>query len=268
VHGVLERHGPALVAEQTAALARRSLVGTVRQPSVWFPGIFFPLMIAAVNASALGKTTNLPGFPEVDSFLQFLLPATLIQGVLFGGIVAGSDMALDVQDGFFERLVATPVTRVSILLGRLAGSACLGVAQAVFFVTTFLLFGARVEGGLPAVLVLVLLAVELATAVGAWAASIGLRTGSPEAVQNSFPLVFILLFMSSAFFPTSLMTGWYETVAANNPLTWMINGARDLVIDEFSWPAAAQTLAVATVLLVLTVVAATRSLQKRLRVSA
>jgi ABC-2 type transport system permease protein len=221
-------------------------------------------MIAAVNSAALGRTTSLPGFPEVDSFLQFLLPATLIQGVLFGGIVAGSDMALDVQDGFFERLVASPVSRVSILLGRLAGAAALGVAQAVFFVAVFMLFGAHVDGGLPAVLVLIVLAVLLATAVGAWAAGIGLRTGSQEAVQNSFPLVFILLFMSSAFFPTSLMKGWYEDVAENNPLTWMIDGARELVIDGFSWSAAAQTLAVAAVLLVLTVSFSTRALQRRL----
>jgi ABC-2 type transport system permease protein len=226
------------------------------------------LMIAAVNSAALGRTTNLPGFPEVDSFLQFLLPATLIQGVLFGGIVAGADMALDVQDGFFERLVASPVSRVSILLGRLAGSATLGAVQAVIFIGVFMLFGAHVDGGLPATLVLILLAVILATAVGAWAAGLGLRTGSQEAVQNSFPLVFILLFMSSAFFPTGLMKGWYETVATNNPLSWMINGARHLVIVGFSWSAAFQTLAVASVMLVLTVFFSTRSLQKRLKVAA
>ena len=266
--GRLTRHGPGLILEQTAALAKRSILGTARQPTVWFPGVFFPLMIAAVNSAALGKTTALPGFPPVDSFLQFLLPATLIQGVLFGGIVAGADMALDVQDGFFERLVASPVSRVSILLGRLAGSATLGAVQAVVFIGIFMLFGAEVEGGLPAILVLILLAVILATAVGAWAAGLGLRTGSQEAVQNSFPLVFILLFMSSAFFPTSLMKGWYEAVAANNPLSWMINGARELVIEGFSWSAAFQTLAVASVLLVLTVFFSTRSLQKRLRMGA
>lgn len=253
-----------VVVDQTVALARRSLVGTLRQPTVWFPGFFFPLMIAAVNTAALGRTTALPGFPDVESFLQFLLPATLIQGVLFGGIVAGADMALDVQSGFFERLVASPAKRISILLGRMAGAAVLGGLQALVFIGVFMAFGARVDGGLPAILTLVVLGVVLAVAVGSWAAGIGLRTGSPEAVQNSFPLVFILLFISSAFFPTALMVGWFQTVAELNPLTWMINAARDLVIDEFTWAAAFRALAVASALLVLAVSMAVRQLQRRL----
>jgi ABC-2 type transport system permease protein len=257
-----------MVVDQTLILARRSVLGTVRQPSVWFPGFFFPLLIAAVNSAALGRTIGLEGFPEVDSFLQFLLPATLIQGVLFGGIIAGADMALDVQDGFFERLVASPVARTSILLGRMAGAAVLGAGQAVVFVLVFLAFGAPVQGGLAAVAVLVLLGVVLAVTVGAWAAAIGLRTGSQEAVQNSFPLVFILLFISSAFFPTALMTGWFATVARNNPLTWMIDAARNLVIDGFTWADAVQALGVAAVLGVLASVMAVRQLQRRLAVAA
>jgi ABC-2 type transport system permease protein len=259
--------GARVVVDQTAALARRALVGTLRQPSVWFPGFFFPLMIAAVNSAALGDTTRLPGFPDVDSFLQFLLPATLIQGVLFGGIVAGSDMALDVQDGFFERLVASPVRRTSILLGRMAGAAVLGGIQALVFIGVFMLFGAHVDGGIPAILTLVLLGIVLAVAVGSWAAGIGLRTGSAEAVQNSFPLVFILLFISSAFFPTDLMTGVYQAIAELNPLSWMINAARDLVIDEFTWRAALQALGIASALLVLSSTVAVRQLQRRLEVA-
>jgi ABC-2 type transport system permease protein len=224
-------------------------------------------MIAAVNSAALGKTTSLPGFPDVDSFLQFLLPATLIQGVLFGGIVAGSDMALDVQDGFFERLVASPVHRTSILLGRMAGAAVLGGIQALVFIGVFMLFGAHVDGGLPAILTLVVLGVILAVAVGSWAAGIGLRTGSAEAVQNSFPLVFILLFISSAFFPTDLMSGVYQKIAEYNPLSWMINGARNLVIEGFSWTAAAQALGIASALLAVTATIAVRQLNRRLAVA-
>lgn len=254
--------------EQILALGRRSVSGTFRQPTVWFPGIFFPLMIAAVNSAALERTTNLPAFPEVESFLQFLLPATIVQGVLFGGIIAGSDMALDVQDGFFERLVASPVARTSILLGRLSGSAVLGAVQALLFIGVFSVFGAPIVGGIPAVLGLVVLSVLLAVAVGAWAAGLGLRTGSQEAVQNSFPLIFILMFISSAFFPTTLMTGWYQTVAEANPLSWLIDGARDLVISGFAWSALGRALAVAGGLAVLTMYFATRQLQRRLAVAA
>jgi ABC-2 type transport system permease protein len=253
---------------QTAALGRRALKGTFRQPSVWFPGLLFPLMIAAVNSAAMGRAIHLPGFPPVDSFLQFLLPATLVQGVLFGGIVAGSDMALDISDGFFERLVASPVSRLSILLGRLGGAAVMGALQAVVFTVVFAALGAHIEGGLPAMVTLVVMAIILAVAIGGFTAAIGLRTGQQEAVQNSFPLLFVLLFISSAFFPTELMSGWYQTVAEANPLTWMINAARSLVIEEFTWSAALEALVLAAVFAVITISFSLSQLRRRLAVAA
>lgn len=253
------------VVAQTRVLARRSVLGTMRQPASWLPAVFFPLLIAAINSAAMGKSTSLPGFPPVDSFLQFLLPATLIQGVMFGGIVGGTDVAVDIEDGFFERLVASPVARPAILLGRLTGSAVLGAVQAVVFMAVFMVFGARIEGGVPAMVVLVVLAMLMALTVGGAAAGIALRTGSQEAVQNTFPLIFVLLFVSSAFFPTALMSGWYKTVATLNPISWMINGARNLVIQGFSVGQAAQALGVAAVLAVLALALATTGFRKRLR---
>ena len=252
---------------QVAVLSRRSVLGTARQPTAWIPGVIFPLLIAAVNSAAMGRSTNLPGFPEVESFLQFLLPATVIQGVLFGGIMGGSDVALDIQDGFFDRLLASPVGRSAILVGRLAGSAVLGAFQAVFFIAVFVAFGAEIEGGLAAVATLVLVGTLLALAVGGLAAAIGLRTGSQEAVQNSFPLVFVLLFLSSAFFPTTLMTGWYQTVAEGNPMSWLIDGARHVVVVGFDWSDAAAAVGLAALFAVLGVAVANLALRRRLRVS-
>jgi ABC-2 type transport system permease protein len=253
---------------QTWALARRSILTVARQPAVFIPAIFFPLFIAAVNSSAMGRAIHLPGFPPVESFWQFLLPATMVQGVLFGGITAGADVALDIQDGFFDRLIASPVARTSILLGRLSGASVLGAVQAVIFISIFRLLGAEVAGGLAAVAVLILLAMILAVAVGGLAAAIGLRTGSQEAVQNSFPLVFVIIFLSSAFFPTELMSGWYQTVAQANPLSWVIDAARSLVIDEFSFAEAGQALGIAALLAVLTLALALRQLHRRLAVAA
>ena len=185
--------------------------------------------------------------------------------MLFGGIIGGSDVALDIQDGFFERLLASPVARSSILVGRLAGSAMLGGIQAVLFVAIFLAFGATVEGGIGALVVLILVGMVLALAIGGLAAAIGLRTGSQEAVQNSFPLVFVLLFMSSAFFPTTLMSGWYQTAAEANPLSWMIDAARQLVISGFSWADAGTAVGLALVFAVIGVALANGQLRRRLR---
>lgn len=253
---------------QVAALARRSLVSTYRQPTVWFPGMFFPLVIAAVNSGSLERSTALPGFPHVDSYLQFVLPATVIQGVLFGGIVAGTDVALDVQDGFFDRLLTSPVSRTSIVVGRLVGAAALGLLQAIIFVVVFWVsFGVRIPGGAAAVSVLAVMAVFLAVAVGGFAAAVGLRTGQQEAVQNSFPLVFIVLFMSSAFFPAELMSGWFGAMARNNPLTWMLDAVRSVLVDGFSADDALVACGIALAAAKVAVVVSLRQLAWRLRVA-
>lgn len=250
---------------QARALARRSVVGTLRQPQVWLPGLLFPMFIAAVNTSTMGRATQIPGFPEVDSLLDFLLPASITQSVLFGGLSAGSDTATDIQTGFFDRLLASPVSRTSILVGRLAGAAVTGAFQAIVFITVYGLFGVRVAGGVPGIVVLVLYAMVLALVIGGFAAMLALRTGSAEAVQNVFPLTFIGLFISSAFFPTELMTGAYRSIAVRNPVTWMIDGMRHQVIVGFDLAEAATSIAVAGGLAALAIYGANAALRARLR---
>jgi ABC-2 type transport system permease protein len=254
---------------QARALARRSVRGTLRQPQVWLPGLLFPMFIAAVNTSTMGKAVQfLPGFAGVDSLLDFLLPASITQSVLFGGLTAGSDTATDIQTGFFDRLLASPVSRTSILVGRLAGASVTGAVQAIVFMAVYGAFGARVAGGVAGALVLVLFAMVLALVIGGFAAMLALRTGSAEAVQNVFPLTFISLFISSAFFPTESMHGIYRSIATRNPITWMVDGMRHQVIVGFDAGEAAVSIAVAAGLAVLAILGAQRALRRRLAASA
>lgn len=254
--------------EQARVLARRSIVGTLRQPQVWLPGLLFPMFIAAVNTSTMGRAVHIPGFPEVDSLLDFLLPASITQAVLFGGLNAGSDTATDIQTGFFDRLLASPVSRTSILVGRLAGAAVTGALQSLVFIVVYGLFGVRLAGGVAAVLLLVLYAMVLALLIGGFAAMIALRTGQAEAVQNVFPLTFILLFISSAFFPTELMGGVYRSAAERNPITWMVDGMRHQVIVGLDWSEAAVAVLIAGVGAALTIAGANAALRARLRATA
>ena len=129
------------------------------------------------------------------------------------------------------------------------------------------IFGATVVGGLPAMLVLVVYAMVLALVIGGFAAMMALRTGSAEAVQNVFPLTFILLFISSAFFPTEAMNGVYQTIAEANPITWMIDGMRHQVVVGFDLGEAAVSIGVAAVLAALAIWGAHRALHARLRAS-
>lgn len=216
---------------QTGALAWRSVVTTVRIPQAWFPALFFPLALLAIFTGSFSDAPgNVPGFPPVRGFLDFAVAGSVLQGVLIAGTGAGAAFASDMETGFFDRLVASPVSRWAILTGRLGASVAQGVAQGLLFLGIAVAFGARVEAGLGGWLMLVLYAAVLAAAIGGLGVVLALRTGSGEAVQGTFPLFFVLLFFSSAFFPRETMTGWYRTIADINPISHIVEGMRAQVI--------------------------------------
>jgi ABC-2 type transport system permease protein len=229
---------------QSTALARRAVIATARPPQNMIPSFTFPLLFAAINAASLGRTIRLPGFPVVDSFLDFLLATTVVQGVMFGASGAGNDMAIDIETKFLDRLVASPVSRSAILVGRVTGAAAFACVQATVFQLLMIAFGARLNGGVLAFATITVAGTILGAGVGALSVALAIKTGSAEAVQGAFPLFFAFLFFSGAFFPRNLMKGWFHTVATINPLTWLIESLRHLVIVDFSWTKAAEAVAV------------------------
>lgn len=253
-----------VAAAQYAALSRRSVITTIRQPIAIVPSFTFPLLFLAINAAALERSINLPGFPPVDSFLQFMIATTIVQGGLFGAIASGSAIAADIEGGFFDRLIATPVSRLSILIGRLAGSWTLAFVQAWFFFGVAHLFGLTVEGGVLGMFGVALISSIAAAGLGAVSVAIGLKSGSTEVVQGSFPLIFVTMFLSSAFFPRSLMEGWFKAVATANPLSHMIEGTRSLVIRGWESSEFLMSLGIASGILVFGLVLSTFALRARL----
>jgi ABC-2 type transport system permease protein len=231
---------------QYGALSRRAVVNTFRQPRYLVPTLLFPLMFMAISSSAFERTTEIPGFPEADSFLQFLICTTIIQGTLFSSIAAGSAMAVDIEDGFFERLVASPVARSSIIAGRVMGSFVFGFFQTWLYITIASAFGMRAEGGMLGLLGVSVVAAVFSAGVGSIASAFAIRTGSSEAVQGAFPLLFSLMFISSGFFPRTLMHGWFQTAAGLNPLSHMIEGLRHQVITGIDLGELGSALAIAS----------------------
>jgi ABC-2 type transport system permease protein len=249
---------------QYQALSRRSIVNLIRQPTAIVPALVFPLIFMALSAASLNRSTDLPGFPPVDSFLQFLITTTIFQGALFGAVGAGTDMARDIEGGFFDRLIASPVSRMSILVGRVTGSAALGFTQAWLYFLVGMIFGLTVEGGFLAMLLVAIVAATVSAAIGAIAIAFGLKTGSSEAVQGSFPLLFTLLFLSSAFFPRNLMNGWFKSAATINPFSHLIEGLRTQVIAGINWPDFFQAFGIALVMFAIGAVLATSALRGRI----
>jgi ABC-2 type transport system permease protein len=249
---------------QVGQLARRSMLRTLRQPAQIFSSMAFPLFLLLVNSSGLKQATNLPGFPT-DSYLTFALAIPFMQGALFSIMNAGTDLAADVETGFLNRLALTPMRGIALLIGLLAGAVVLGVAQGIGYLLVGLAAGAHFAAGFPGVLVILCFSIVMSIGFGAMGMFVALRTGSGEAVQGMFPLFFVFLFLSAMNLPRNLIqTDWFRTVATINPVSYIIEGIRSLLITGWDGQALAQGFGVCLAVVVVGLTAASLSLRGRL----
>lgn len=233
-------------ARVVAALGRRSVRQTLRRPQLAAPLLIFPTALLAIQTAGAGRAIDLPGFPAVPNFLSFMLAGSIVQSLMFTGNSGAIAFAIDIEMGFTDRLFAAPISRYSVVLGRLAATAFLGAMIAVYFIALGLIFGAEFKEGVPAAIWIVILTSASALTFGSIGAAIALWTNSASVVQGIFPLVFVILFLSDAFFPANLMldpAGW---IAHYNPLSFVVNGIREPVID--GWHLTTQLKAVASVI--------------------
>jgi len=207
-------------------LARRALVNATRRPQFLAPLVVFPTLLLAINVGGLERTTTLPGFPRVDGFLDFQLAAAITQSLLLGGVGAGIAVALDIEGGFFDRLVASPAPRAAIVLARVLAAGVIAAVQVCYFLVLGLAFGAEIKGGLIGVVCVLAIGIVAGAGFGAIGVLIALRARSASVVQGIFPIVFVVLFVSSAFFPAELLSSPADVVAAYNPLSYIAEGMR------------------------------------------
>jgi len=250
---------------QVGQLARRSMLKTLRQPFQLFPIIFFPAMLLAVNASGLKAATHLPGFPT-HSYISFAIAVAFIQGGMFSLINTGTNLAEDIETGFFNRLALTPLRRIALIAGLLVGVAVLGAMQSAIYILIGLIAGAHLDSGVGGALVILVLGSLVAVGFGAIGCFAALRTGSGEAVQGLFPLFFVFIFLSSSNLPRQLLrTGWFHTVATWNPISYLIEGFRSLFISGWDATALGRGFAVALGLVAVGLLAAAGALRTRLQ---
>jgi ABC-2 type transport system permease protein len=249
---------------QVGMLARRSVVRTLRQPLMVVPSLVFPLLLLSINSSGLESTTMLPGFPT-DSYFEFALAIAFVQGALFSANSAGTNVANDIESGFLNRLSLTPLRRVALMMGQLSGILALGLIQAVTFVLVGVAFGAGIEAGLLGAVVIVAMSLTISLAFGCIGAFVALRSGSGEAVQGVFPLFFAALFLSSMALPRDLIEiDWFQTVATINPVSYLIEAFRSLLITGWDAEALVLGFGIGLAILILGIAAATVALRERM----
>jgi ABC-2 type transport system permease protein len=232
------RARPAGFAHDVASIAGRALRAVPRDVEAVIPPIFIALFFFVVNVGTLSDLTenNIPGF----DFTAFQMPTAILLGVT--GVSRAYALVLDVQDGYFDRLLLTPIRRLAILLGHLCADVAVACALTIPILILGFILGVRFESGPLGVIAFIVLSGLWSLAFAGFGYAIALKTGNPAAVNSSFLLFFPFLFLTSSYVPREQLTGWLDTVAAINPVTYLLEGLRSLVIRGWQWDEIGQAL--------------------------
>ena len=220
-------------AAMTAAIAGRNLMLVRRMPSVFIPSMVMPLFILIATAGAFAGVSALPALDGV-SYLAFTVPMAALMGGAFAGTNSGITLARDIETGFVDRLIASPAPRLSIIAGPLVAA----LARSVFTTTLILTAGAIGGSTPPSVLaaaVLYLMAAFFCVAGGCWAIGVALRAGTVQAAPLMTVVIFISIFSSVMYAPREAMDGWLRAIADRNPVTYLLEAARDAHLDNVTW---------------------------------
>jgi ABC-2 type transport system permease protein len=216
---------PAGFFADVAAIAGRALRAVPRDLESVIPPVFISLFFFLVNIGTLQKLTenNIAGF----DFKAFEMPTAILLGVT--GVSRAPSLVIDVQDGYFDRLLLTPVRRLAILLGHLAADVTVAAALTVPIIVVGFILGVRFESGPLGILVFIAIAASWSLAFSGFGYAVALKTGNPGAVNSMFLLFFPFLFLTTSYVPRSQLNGWLDVVAGWNPVTYLLEGLRSLV---------------------------------------
>lgn len=245
------------------AIARRSVLRIVRRPQALMPIFIVPTVFLVVTSGGVARAVDLPGFPDVESFFHFAIAGAIVQSTMLGGLMTGITTSIDVDDGFFDRMIVAPVPRSALVMGRVLGGGVIAVFQALLYLGLGLAFGAPIRGGFAGALIVLALAAMCAASLGGLATALALRAQA-QWVQGMFPVVFVIIFLSSAFFPRELMTGPAADIAAYNPISYIAEGIREPIISGLSWAVTLEAFAVAFALTAVTSLIAVWALRAQL----
>jgi len=218
----------------TQSLFTRALTKIVRNPTLLFVNLFTPLLFLLLFSQLLQKLTSLPGLS--GSYLTYLTPGILVLNAVTGAFQSGMSIVNDINSGFLQKLLLTPVNRGAILLGRLMTDLLVLTLQSIIIIAVAMLLGLSIATGLSGLLLIFVTIAFFGLAWSGLLLAVGLKTHKAETVAAVGNLLaFPLLFVSSALFPTSIMPPWAQTVSNYNPLSYASNVTRDLIEGGLTW---------------------------------
>ena len=213
-----------------ATMAGRALRAVPRDLEGVVPPVFIAIFFFVVNVATLSRLTEgtIGGF----DYTAFQMPTAILLGVT--GVSRAPAMVLDVQDGYLDRLLMTPMKRTAFLLGHLIADVAVAACLTLPILGLGLIMGAGFETGVLGIVVFVAAAALWSLAFAGFGYAVALKTGNPAAVQSMFLLFFPFLFLTTSYVPREQLSGWLDTVATFNPVTYLLEGLRSLAIDGWS----------------------------------
>ncbi len=229
------------------ALGRRAIREALRTPEQLFPTVFIPVFFLVVNVGQAGRIFPSGGTPflEGQSYAAFQLPSALLLASSFGA--AALFLVEDIEGGYFDKLRAAPVSRSAIVLGRLVAEAAKSAIIAALIVLIALPLGVSIASGLLGLVILLLLVATWAVVFSGFVQLIALKTRSAAATQSGSLIFFPLLFLTPNFVPRDLLTRPMEVAATFNPVTYIMEAMRSLILQDLAWATIGRGFAVVAV---------------------
>jgi ABC-2 type transport system permease protein len=247
-------------------LSKRAIKEIPRIPAALYPNLLIPIFFLAVNVGAFSRIMqNSPFLPPGTSYLGYQLPMALLLSVAGAASASGLAMVTDIELGYFDKLMLAPIGRFSIMIGRLIADFVRTASQTALVLTVGLIAGAPLKAGALGFVLLVLMGGAWGLVYAGIGLTIALRTGNAQATQASFVVFFPMIFLSTAFVPKSAMAGWIATVASYNPVTYLLDGLRSLILE--GWVISSVLKALAAIAVVGSVTLSSAFLALRSRVS-
>ena len=238
----------------TRYLFVRYLKKLIRNPILLFFSLFQPIIFLVLFTQLLTNLANVPGIlPPGVSYLQFATAGILLQNAFGSALQSGNSIVADIDSGYLQKMLVTPVRRPAILLGRLTSDAFRVVIQSAIILILAYALGAYVTTGVIGILLIFFTIAFFGLAWSGISLAIGMKTRSAETVFaiGGF-ITFPLLFLSTALFPLTFLPKWVQYVSAFNPISYTVNAIRALMIDGYIWSTIVSAWGVIAIVAVIT----------------
>jgi ABC-2 type transport system permease protein len=219
----------------TLTLGMRSLREALRQPDALFMTMFIPIFFLVVNTGQAAEVfpSDSTPFLQGQGYGAFQLPITLLLAASFG--MAALFLVEEIEGGYFDKLRAMPIARSSIVLGRLVAEAVKGLFLSSLIVLIALPFGIEIASGPLGFLLIVLLSTLWGVVYAGFMQLIALKSRSAAATNSGGLIFFPLLFLTPNFVPRDMLTEPMEVAATVNPVTYLMEALRSLILDDLNW---------------------------------